>query len=135
MNEGEPPFVEAIFKDVEAQLEEELTLKVSFRGYATIDDFFKAMPDDEILSICMEECCELAQAVSKCRRKKKKRKRRLRKEMADVAICLKLLMNMYDISGDKLQSEVENKLKRNEKRLEKRIEKQEAQKEYDYDNY
>ena len=47
-------------------------------------------------TVCMEECAELIQAISKQKRGKSD-KEHLTEEIADVLICIKLLQSIYDI--------------------------------------
>lgn len=58
--------------------------------------------------VCMEECAELIQAVSKRLRGKPD----LAKEMADVIICLHLLQDMYGVTDERLESWIDRKTKR-----------------------
>ena len=51
--------------------------------------------------VCMEECSELIQAISKELRGKSD-KEHLAEEMADVMICLNMLQQMYSISDEVL---------------------------------
>lgn len=74
--------------------------------------------------VCMEECAELAQAVSKMRRDAGKgqeavdeRYCNLVEEMADVLICMEQLRLMYSISEQELQDMIDAKAKRNMERL------------------
>ena len=66
--------------------------------------------------VCMEECGELIQEISKQIRGVGG-KTALTEEMADVAICLKHLQTMYNIPEEDLQLVVERKLARLEGRL------------------
>ena len=68
--------------------------------------------------VCMEECAELIQAVSKRLRGKPDPEDNLAEEMADVTICLKLLQIMYDITDDELDEWVERKTMRQKQRME-----------------
>lgn len=47
-------------------------------------------------TVCMEECAELIQAISKQKRGKSD-KEHLTEEIADVLICIKSLQSIYDI--------------------------------------
>ena len=47
--------------------------------------------------VCMEECAELIQAISKRLRGKPDPDNNLTEEMADVTICLNLLKEMYGV--------------------------------------
>ena len=68
--------------------------------------------------VCMEECSELIQAISKRLRGKPDATDNLAEEMADVTICLKLLQIMYDITDDELDEWVERKTMRQKQRME-----------------
>lgn len=73
--------------------------------------------------IHMEECAELAQAVSKMRRTRGRwcdgctEYNNLVEEMADVLICMEQMKELYGISDYILQEEVDNKCRRNEERI------------------
>lgn len=67
--------------------------------------------------VCMEECSELIQAVSKCLRGKPDVTDNLAEEMADVIICLYLLKEMYGITDAQLEEWIERKTARQSKRM------------------
>lgn len=73
--------------------------------------------------IHMEECAELAQAVSKMRRTHGKWRdgckeyNNLVEEMADVLICMEQMKEMYGISDYTIQEEVNAKCRREEGRI------------------
>lgn len=67
--------------------------------------------------VCMEECSELIQAVSKCLRGKPGATDNLAEEMADVTICLYLLQEMYDITDEQLEEWAARKTSRQSKRM------------------
>lgn len=72
----------------------------------------------EIQSIvCMEECSELIQAVSKRLRGKPGATDNLAEEMADVTICLYLLKEMYGITDEQLDEWIARKTARQSKRM------------------
>lgn len=72
----------------------------------------------EIQSIvCMEECSELIQAVSKRLRGKPGATDNLAEEMADVTICLYLLKEMYGITDAQLEEWIARKTARQSKRM------------------
>lgn len=50
-------------------------------------------------TVCMEECAELIQAISKEKRGKSDRMH-LAEEMADVLICIELLKQIYGITDE-----------------------------------
>lgn len=61
--------------------------------------------------VCMEECSELIQAISKELRGKSDRNH-LAEEMADVMICIKILQEMYNIGTSELESWIFTKQER-----------------------
>lgn len=67
--------------------------------------------------ICMEECSELIQAVSKRLRGKPDATDNLAEEMADVTICLYLLREMYGITDAQLEEWIERKTARQSARM------------------
>lgn len=71
-------------------------------------------------TVCMEECAELIQAISKEKRGKSD-KDHLAEEMADVLICIQMLRQIYDIQEDSLESQIAIK----EERIMRGIEKDE----------
>jgi NTP pyrophosphatase (non-canonical NTP hydrolase) len=72
----------------------------------------------EIQSIvCMEECSELIQAVSKCLRGKPDVTDNLAEEMADVIICLHMLKEMYGITDAQLEEWIARKTARQYERM------------------
>lgn len=66
--------------------------------------------------VCMEECSELIQAISKRLRGKSDPDDNLAEEMADVVICLHLLQDMYDVTDERLESWVNRKTERQAER-------------------
>ena len=69
-------------------------------------------------TVCMEECAELIQAISKEKRGKSD-KDHLAEEMADVIICIEMLKQIYNITEDEIYSWVINKQERIIRRIEK----------------
>ena len=69
-------------------------------------------------TVCMEECAELIQAISKEKRGKSD-KDHLAEEMADVIICIEILKQIYNITEDEIYSWVINKQERIIKRIKK----------------
>lgn len=67
--------------------------------------------------VCMEECSELIQAISKCLRGKPDATDNLAEEMADVIICLYLLKEMYGITDAQLNEWIARKTARQSKRM------------------
>ena len=69
-------------------------------------------------TVCMEECAELIQAISKEKRGKSD-KDHLSEEIADVLICIEMLRQIYNITEDEIYSWVINKQERIIRRIEK----------------
>ena len=69
-------------------------------------------------TVCMEECAELIQAISKEKRGKSD-KENLSEEMADVIICIEMLKQIYNITEDEIYSWVITKQERIMRRIEK----------------
>ena len=69
-------------------------------------------------TICMEECAELIQAISKAKRGKIDRDNMI-EEIADVLICIEMLKQMYMISDEKVNKWIEKKQVREAERMEK----------------
>ena len=59
-------------------------------------------------TVCMEECAELIQAISKEKRGKSD-KSHLTEEMADVIICIEMLKEIYSISDDMISEWIQIK--------------------------
>ena len=68
--------------------------------------------------VCMEECAELIQAISKKLRDPTSPNDHLSEEMADVTICLHLLKMMYGITDKEIHNRVVAKTLRLAKRME-----------------
>lgn len=74
---------------------------------------------EEIQStVCMEECAELIQAISKAKRGKINRDNMI-EEIADVLICIEMLKQMYMISDEKINKWIEKKQAREAERMKK----------------
>ena len=71
-------------------------------------------------TVCMEECAELIQAISKEKRGKPD-KSNLAEEMADVIICIEMLKQIYNITEDEIYSWVIAKQERTIKRIKKDV--------------
>ena len=67
--------------------------------------------------VCMEECSELIQAISKCLRGKPDATDNLAEGMADVTICLYMLKEMYGITDEQLEEWIARKTSRQSKRM------------------
>ena len=59
-------------------------------------------------TVCMEECAELIQAISKEKRGKSD-KEHLSEEIADVIICIEMLKEIYSISDDMISEWIQIK--------------------------
>lgn len=88
------------------------TSKIIERAVATFGGELQSM-------VAMEECAELAQAISKCIREPhdEEARKHLVEEMADVMICLEQLKRIYDVSDLELDFWTASKLARLERRL------------------
>ena len=71
-------------------------------------------------TVCMEECAELIQAISKEKRGNSD-KDHLAEEMADVIICIEMLKQIYNITEDEIYSWVITKQERTIKRIKKDV--------------
>lgn len=67
-------------------------------------------------TVCMEECAELIQAISKAKRGKIDRDNMI-EEIADVLICIEMLKQMYMISDEKINKWIEKKQEREAERI------------------
>ena len=67
-------------------------------------------------TVCMEECAELIQAISKAKRGRIDRDNMI-EEIADVLICIEMLKQMYMISDEKINKWIEKKQVREVKRI------------------
>lgn len=67
-------------------------------------------------TVCMEECAELIQAISKAKRGKINRDNMI-EEITDVLICIEMLKQMYMISDEKINKWIEKKQAREVKRI------------------
>ena len=71
-------------------------------------------------TVCMEECAELIQAISKEKRGKSD-KDHLAEEMADVIICIEMLKQIYNITEDEIYSWIITKQERTIERIKKDV--------------
>ena len=76
-------------------------------------------------TVCMEECAELIQAISKEKRGKPD-KSNLAEEIADVIICIEMLKQIYNITEDEIYSWVITKQERTIKRIKKDVQSKET---------
>lgn len=76
-----------------------------------IKDSIKHYGVDTQSTVCMEECAELIQAISKEKRGKHDYKH-LAEEIADVLICISMLQDMYEIDSSDIQLWIDLKQKR-----------------------
>lgn len=67
-------------------------------------------------TVCMEECAELIQAISKEKRGNSD-KNHLAEEMADVLISISLLKEIYDVSNEQINNWIDKKQKRIRSRM------------------
>ena len=71
-------------------------------------------------TVCMEECAELIQAISKAKRGKLDADNMI-EEIADVLICIEILKQIYDIPDYSIENWIERKQERMLRRMEDRI--------------
>ena len=71
-------------------------------------------------TVCMEECAELIQAISKEKRGNSD-KDHLAEEIADVIICIEMLKQIYNINEDEIYSWIINKQERTIERIKKDV--------------
>lgn len=79
-------------------------------------------------TVCMEECAELIQAISKLKRfnpedpnnkvSRKELIENLYEEMADVQICFDLLVKIYDLKPSDLRRMIDHKIWRMKQKME-----------------
>lgn len=67
-------------------------------------------------TVCMEECAELIQAISKAKRGRINRDNMI-EEIADVLICIEMLKQMYMISDEKINKWIKKKQAREAERI------------------
>lgn len=74
-------------------------------------------------TVCMEECAELIQAISKMIRRNdelsEKDHNHLEEEVADVLICIEMLKQIYSIPDLNIEEWIDRKQKRMINRMEK----------------
>ena len=104
------------------QSREEKETKSHENGYKKmnkqiIKDAIKFHGADEQTTVCMEECAELIQAISKEKRGKNDVEH-LTEEIADVIICIEILKQVYKITDDRIQYFLHEKQKRIVERME-----------------
>lgn len=69
-------------------------------------------------TVCIEECAELIQAISKAKRGKFD-ENNMTEEIADVLICIEILKQIYNIPDCSIKNWIERKQKRILDRMEK----------------
>lgn len=76
---------------------------------------------EEIQStVCMEECAELIQVISKAKRGKLDTDNMI-EEIADVLICIEMLKQIYNISDYSIENWIDRKQERILRRMEDRV--------------
>lgn len=71
-------------------------------------------------TVCMEECAELIQAISKMKRGIDA-KDNLVEEIADVLICIEMLKQIYNISDCSIENWIKRKQERILRRMDDRV--------------
>lgn len=82
----------------------------------TISDSIQHYGVENQSTVCMEECAELIQAISKAKRGKID-KDNMTEEIADVLICIEMLKQMYNISDLQIDSWIKKKQAREQERM------------------
>ena len=72
------------------------------------------------LTVCMKECAELIQAISKAKRGKLDEDNMM-EEIADVLICIEMLKQIYNIPDCSIENWIERKQERILSRMEDRV--------------
>ena len=85
-------------------------------NYYLIQQSIEHYGKDAQSTICMEECAELIQAISKEKRGKSD-KDHLAEEIADVIICIEMLRQIYNIPEDAISSWIITKQERTIERI------------------
>ena len=82
-------------------------------------DSIKHFGEEYVRTVCMEECAELIQAISKSVRYPDDPIRRdaVTEEMADVMICIEYLMQLYGVPEQEIQDKIDFKQQRTVKRI------------------
>lgn len=84
----------------------------------SIQDSVETWGPEKQSVVCMEECAELIQQISKCIRGKEDKKH-LTEEVADVIISIHILKRIYDLHEDELQQFIWEKQNRTDLRIQK----------------
>lgn len=72
---------------------------------------------DAQTTVCMEECAELIQSISKLKRYGVYDTSNLAEEMADVLICIEILKQVYSVTDAELQEWIDKKQGRIDERM------------------
>lgn len=75
---------------------------------------------DNQSTVCMEECAELIQAISKAKRGKIDRNN-MEEEIADVLICVEMLKLMYSLSDSNIDEWILKKQQRESERMKRTL--------------
>ena len=89
-------------------------------GKSIITKSIKHYGEEIQSTVCMEECAELIQAVSKAKRGKPD-KNNMAEEIADVLICIEILKQIYNIPDCSIENWIERKQERMLSRMEDRV--------------
>lgn len=88
-------------------------MSVNFTKDERITILTNSLSDSSNATIAIEECSELIKEITKKVRNPERRNDTMVEEMADVLICLEILMYVYHISPEELDTMYETKMKRN----------------------
>lgn len=93
--------------------------ELSNKSHVTIEKSIEHYGKELQSIVCMEECAELIQAISKIQRKglNDELKNHLAEEIADVMICVKMLRIMYRITDNEVSEWINYKIERQQERM------------------
>ena len=93
--------------------------EISRKAHETIEKSIEHYGKELQSIVCMEECAELIQAISKIQRKglNEELKNHLAEEIADVMICIRMLQMMYGINSEDVLKWIDYKIERQAKRM------------------
>ena len=86
-------------------------------GKSIISKSIKHYGEEIQSTVCMEECAELIQAISKAKRGKPDADNMI-EEIADVLICIEMLKQIYNIPDHFIEDWIERKQERMLRRME-----------------
>lgn len=93
--------------------------ELSNKSHVTIEKSIEHYGKELQSIVCMEECAELIQAISKIQEKglNDELKNHLAEEIANVMICVKMLRIMYRITDNEVSEWINYKIERQQERM------------------